>query len=298
MWNRNEQDFNWIPERFDEKQEIDWTAAWSLTEERVKYVPTAYCYYGYPPAAGHDFCRADSNGNAAGNTREEAVLQGFLELVERDSVALWWYNRARRPAIQLDSFDHPYFQALPRFYRQLGREIWVLDITGDLDIPAFAAVSPRKSRKKNDMMLGFGAHLNPEIALSRALTEMNQFLPAIIDGKPPRMTSEPLSDDAFCRPDTTVPARHLREFRRLDKGGLRENIKTCVKLARRRKIEVLILDQTRSDVGLPVVKVVAPGLRQFWARFAPGRLYETPVRMGWLNVPLKEEQLNTAHLIM
>jgi ribosomal protein S12 methylthiotransferase accessory factor len=79
---------------------------------------------------------------------------------------------------------------------------------------------------------------------------------------------------------------------------LSENIKTCVKLARRRKIEVLILDQTRSDVGLPVVKVVAPGLRQFWARFAPGRLYETPVRMGWLNVPLKEEQLNTAHLIM
>jgi len=148
------------------------------------------------------------------------------------------------------------------------------------------------------MMLGFGAHLNPEIALSRALTEMNQFLPAILDRKPPPLTSAPLKDDSFCRPAAAVTAKSLRDFSRLDKGDLSENIQTCVRLAKRRKIEVLILDQTRSDVGLPVVKVLAPGLRPFWARFAPGRLFETPVNMGWLKVPLKEEQLNAAHLIM
>ena len=36
-------------------------------------------------------------------------------------------------------------------------------------------------------------------------------------------------------------------------------------------LEVLVLDQTRPDVGLPVVRVVVPGLRHFWARFGPGR---------------------------
>jgi hypothetical protein len=43
---------------------------------------------------------------------------------------------------------------------------------------------------------------------------------------------------------------------------------------------------------LGYLKVIVPGLRHFWARFAPGRLYDVPVRLGWLPQPLAEEQLN------
>ena len=57
-------------------------------------------------------------------------------------------------------------------------------------------------------------------------------------------------------------------------------------------LEVLVLDQTRPDVGLPVVKVVVPGLRHFWRRVGPGRLYDVPVKLGWLREPLPEERLN------
>jgi ribosomal protein S12 methylthiotransferase accessory factor len=35
-----------------------------------------------------------------------------------------------------------------------------------------------------------------------------------------------------------------------------------------------------------------PGLRHFWARFAPGRLYDVPVAMGWLERPVPEAELN------
>jgi len=42
-------------------------------------------------------------------------------------------------------------------------------------------------------------------------------------------------------------------------------------------MEFLVLDQTRPDIALPVVKVIVPGLRHFWPRFGPGRLYEIPV---------------------
>jgi oxazoline/thiazoline synthase len=38
-----------------------------------------------------------------------------------------------------------------------------------------------------------------------------------------------------------------------------------------------------------VVKVVVPGLRSFWARFAPGRLYDVPVRLGRLPSPTTYE---------
>jgi ribosomal protein S12 methylthiotransferase accessory factor len=56
-------------------------------------------------------------------------------------------------------------------------------------------------------------------------------------------------------------------------------------------MELLVLDQTRPDIGLPVVKVIVPGLRHFWPRLAPGRLYDVPVAMGWLSEPLRERDL-------
>ena len=68
-------------------------------------MPTALCYYSYPLPEDQHFCQADSNGSAAGNCLEEAILQGFMELVERDAVALWWYNRVQRPGVDLDSFN-------------------------------------------------------------------------------------------------------------------------------------------------------------------------------------------------
>ena len=55
---------------------------------------------------------------------------------------------------------------------------------------------------------------------------------------------------------------------------------------------MMVLDQTRPDVGLPVVKVIVPGLRHFWPRFGPGRLYDVPVGLGRLATPTREADLN------
>jgi ribosomal protein S12 methylthiotransferase accessory factor len=78
---------NYIPLPFDEEAEIEWTPVWSLTHKVHRYLPTEYCYYFYQSAENQTYSVACSNGNAAGNSMEEAILQGFLELVERDSVA-------------------------------------------------------------------------------------------------------------------------------------------------------------------------------------------------------------------
>jgi hypothetical protein len=117
-------------------------------------------------------CIFNPNGHAAGNCLEEAILQGFLELVERDAVALWWYNRALRPALELDSFGDPYIAALRAHYRAMGWRLWALDITTDLGIPAFAAVAAPAAGER--FCLGFGSHLDAQLALLRALTEVNQ----------------------------------------------------------------------------------------------------------------------------
>lgn len=287
-----------VPVPFDEKSAIEWSPIWSLTSGDFKYLPTAFCYYGYVLPAENEFCRADSNGSAAGNALEEAILQGFMELVERDSTALWWYNRVPRAAVDLDSFAHPYFAALRSHYHKIGREMWVLDITNDFEIPAFVALSASPRSHDRNFILGMGAHFDPTIALARALTEMNQFLPGALSGSRHRVLNSNQNDLVFLSPDSSLAPRSLNEFTLRAAGDLRDDVTTCVELARERGMETLVLDQTRADVGLAVVKVIVPGLRQQWARFGEGRLYDVPVAQGWLKRPLTEDQLNPLSLFV
>ncbi len=298
--------FQRVPAPFDERRGIDWTPVWSLTHQDFKYLPTAYCYFGYPQPP-HPDCWADTNGCAAGNTLEEAILQGFMELVERDSVALWLYNRITKPRVDLESFDEPYFQDLVNYYLSINREIWVLDITSDLNIPAFAAISRRCDRDVEDIILGFGAHFDPKLAVQRALTEVNQLLPPVLtanaDGTTQYATSADtpvinwwktatLQNQLYLVPSSQIPAKVYSDYPHIDNSDLLDDIKLCQQIVEQKGMEMLVLDQTRPDIGLRVVKVIVPGMRHFWKRLAPGRLYQVPVQLGWVEKAIAEEMLN------
>ena len=304
--NARERRFNWIPLPFDEELDIEWSSVWSLTRHELRYVPTSYCYYHYPAPLEHAVCSADSNGSAAGNTVEEAILQGFFELIERDSVALWWYTRVRRPQVDLASFEEPYVDALVVHHERIGRELWVLDVTSDLGIPSFVALSRRVDKPIEDIVFAASAHFDPRIGLLRALAELNQMMPAVAgigaDGSGEYTFGEKeavewwktatLEGQPYLAPD-----RHTRPTKRSDyprqwTDNLRDDVLACQSIVETRGYEVLVLDQTRPDIGLPVVKVIVPGLRHFWSRYAPGRLYDVPVALGWTNRPSAEENFN------
>lgn len=306
-WNAKGSKFNRVPEPFADDRVINWSPVWSLTAQRHKYLPTQYLYFVADAADGDKtfLCQGCSNGNASGNNLEEAVLQGFCELIERDAVALWWYNRLSRPGVDVASFDEPYLVDLIAHYDSLGRDTWALDITSDFGIPVFVAVSRRRADEER-ILFGFGCHLDPRIALQRAFAEMNQMMgmclstvesasakvgvdmeeAEVIDW----LKTATLANQPYIAP--AQPPRRREDYPQLASGDLREDIRLCQRLVEAQGLEMLVLEQTRPEVGLKVVKVIVPGLRHFWARFAPGRLYEVPVRMGWLAEPLTEEQLN------
>jgi len=300
--------YQWVPELFDESRKIEWTPVWSLTNQMFKYLPTAYCYYGYPFSPENRFCRADSNGAAAGNTIEEAILQGFMELVERDSVALWWYNRVTRPSVNIESFDEPYLIALIKYYKSLRRNFWVLDITSDIGIPSFAAITSVADEENPNIIFGFGSHFDSKIAILRAVTEVNQVLwnsakitgDTVLQGKDLRAwrATASFKDYSFLCPDEKTRPKVYSEYQNLYNENLQTDIIACIEIGKKHGMEILVLDQTRPDIGLNVVKVVVPGIRHFWARFAPGRLYDAPVNLGWLKSPLLENQLNPIPMMM
>lgn len=296
--------FQTVPEPLDERAELEWTPMWSLTEGRARYVPTSLLFYTYQHP-GPTYALADSNGCAAGTSLEDAALQGFYELVERDSVAIWWYNRLRRPAVDLDSLDEPWTDTMRAEYRRLHRDLWVLDLTADLGIPAVVALSRRTDKPAEDIILGFGAHHDARIAVLRAISELNQFLPAVAfateAGTGYRYADPVLSDWwrtarvadlPYLVPDPAAPGTRVPDLTLPTSDDLAVDLVACQDLVRANGMELLALDMTRPDIGLPVVKVLVPGLRHFWSRYAPGRLYDVPVRLGLLPAPLAEDELN------
>jgi ribosomal protein S12 methylthiotransferase accessory factor len=303
--------FSFIPVPFDPDAEVEWSPVWSLTRGGVRYLPTAFCYYDYPQPDERTYCLACSNGCAAGNTLEEAILQGFLELVERDGVALWWYNRVRRPGVDVDSFAEPYLERLRAFLHEHGRDFWVLDLTTDLGIPVFASITRRTDGPPEQIVPGFGAHLDPKIALLRAVTEMNQMLSSPLLGRPETgAEKEPVDPDTahWLATATTANQSYLlpaegppwavAAYPQTWTDDVADDVRACQALVERAGLEMLVLDQTRPEVGLPVAKVIVPGLRHFWARLAPGRLYDVPVQLGWLSRTLTEDELNPTPMFL
>jgi ribosomal protein S12 methylthiotransferase accessory factor len=307
QWNKSGSSFTVVPRPFDESAAIEWTPVWSFGEREFRYLPTSYLYYGYPSNPETSDCWADSNGNAAGNTLEEAILNGFLEVVERDAVGMWWYNHLRRPQVDLDSFDDSYIRRCVDFYGEIGRQLWVLDLTNDFGIPVFVALSRRLEEQPEEITLGFGAHLDLRVALNRAISEMNQFLPAVSGPVGPDGTrhyafadpaaicwwkSATIANQPYLLPADDVQPRRAQEYDVYDSYDQLVDVMHCVLAAQRLGMDTLILDQTRPDVGVHVAKVIVPGARHFWARLAPGRLYDVPLQMGWLRRKLREEELN------
>jgi ribosomal protein S12 methylthiotransferase accessory factor len=310
-WNARHSAFHQVCAPFRTDVPVDWTPAWSLTAGEHRLLPTSMLYYGPGPGGCPNGPWADSNGNAAGSSPEDAIVQGFLEVVERDAVALWWYNRTRHPAVCLDSFDEPWLDRARRAYGRMHREVWVLDVTSDLGIPVMAAVSRRTDKPAEDIVLGFGAHFDPRIALRRALTEMCQLLPAVAavtsDGAGYAVRDpEPMSwwrgatveNQPYLLPDPAEQPRSPGSFAFTPRFDLRQDIEAAEAIVRAHAMELIVLDQTRPDVEIPVVKVIVPGLRHFWTRFAPGRLFDIPVQLGRRDIPTRYEDLNPVPLFV
>jgi ribosomal protein S12 methylthiotransferase accessory factor len=286
------------PPPFDPNLEMEWSPVWSLRDRRFKYLPTGFLYFFY---RGPGAINADSNGCAAGNTVAEAIVQGFLELVERDAYAIWWYNRLQRPAVDLAHFEDSYIRDLQAQLGEHGRRLWVLDVTNDFKIPTFVGITHWMQDGKENIEFGSGAHFDARIALLRTLTELNQFLSiglmgggtgekSSLDGDTPLR----LQEYPFLSPNGEATAHSASDpkFSRLD---TQEQVAACVEVAKQQGLDFMVLDQTRADIEVPVVRVVVPGMRHFYKRFAPGRLYDVPVKLKLRDWPTAEEELNQIH---
>jgi ribosomal protein S12 methylthiotransferase accessory factor len=203
--------------------------------------------------------------------------------------------------VDLSQFNDSYIRDLQSQLAETGRRLWVLDVTSDLGIPTFVAVSHWMQNGQENIEFGSGAHFDTRIALLRALTELNQFLSiglmgggtgekSSLDGVNPFR----MQDHLYLTPSGNPPVQSALGSK-FDNSDAREQVIACVRLAKKAGLDFLVLDQTRPDIEVPVVRVVVPGLRHFYRRFALGRLYDVPVKLGLRDRPIKEDELNPIH---
>jgi oxazoline/thiazoline synthase len=278
-WNRKHPDLFEVPEPFDTSAATCWVRATSLSPRRTDtYVPAAVCYLWFPFHDEPEFCIADTSGCAAGPTMEEARARALLEAVERDAVAIWWYNRLQRPGLTAASLRE----------LRVPEGFTVVDITTDLGIPCYAAIHSASDGSRP--AFGAAAHLDAASAVRRAVAEAAQMAVWGTEGAAPEL-AEWLTT-ANVGAETWLRACGHADIRSSFDGSAGELLRESVRRLEECGLDAYACDLTRDDVGVPVARVIVPGLRHPWARFAPGRLYDVPVKLGWLATPTREEDLN------
>ena len=268
---------------------IDWIAVRRLPDGVVCRLPADLCLRRATP----DFVPPLklSTGCAAGITPHAATLRGLLELIERDAVALWWRGGKRGGAIAVDSKAGQAAETLLEHIRrgQDNRQTMLLDITTDIGIPVVAAFS--FSRIDGDgFALGLGARTDPAEAARSAIFEMcqSELSLHVIAAKRRESSDAALnaSDQRqLARAAALNPQRCLllqpddsitKTLAQLDGDPLQSIIGQLA----RHKIVAYTLDLTRPRFGVPVVRVIAPGLQSEPSEIATARLIRAIAETG------------------
>jgi len=253
--------------RLDRDARWRWVEGWELAGNRPLLVPeqavTLDTTFRVPPIFD-----ISSNGLASGNLLVEAIVHGLCEVIERDAEAAWRRSGGDR-RIVLDSIADPACRALIDRIVHAGARVFVWDIAGgDAAVPVIGAAIMEDPNEPAWRTLGFyqgfGAHWLPEVAIARALTEAAQTRltyiagarddffpfdyeratdPALLAALWQRFGSscdEPVAFDDLPR----LPARSLGD-------ALAQLVAT--------QRQVIAVDLTHPDLGVPVVKVIVPG---------------------------------------
>jgi len=282
-----------VVQPYDINASMHWCPGWSITKHDRVFFPAAFCLANTP---FDDACYSlyTHNGNSAGNTQEEAILQGALELIERDATAIWWYNQVPRPGISLEVVEHSARGVINNTLSS-DWDYWLLDISHDIPVVVCAAVG--QHRRTGKFVLGFGCHLDVSIAAQRALTEMYQLI-CIKDKVSGPFDFDAIAPHPFLYPRNNTPIKTTGDFAVVEISNIKHAILHLVESLQQKGMEVCVINYSRPDIPLVTLKVVVPGLCHFWPQLASSRLYSVPVELGWLSFALTESEINPQALYL
>ncbi len=248
------------PHLLNDGMVLDWVPATVMSTGRSTMVPRALVDHDLrvreewaPPVFD-----ASRDGLAAGNTHAEAVLHGLLEVVGRDCVARA-HAAGAAPRLDTSSVDGDDARRLLDRFAAAGVAVRIHDVTGPTEVPAFEVtlVAPGTARVR-----GSACHLDREVALCRALCAAARERLARISGARDDLPLDPAAAVAAPALADAPAVRAWRDVPTLASSTFAGDVAAVAERVRHAGAgPVLVVDLSRSDVGLPVARVVVPGLR-------------------------------------
>lgn len=249
--------------------EIAWVEGFEMFRGSNIWVPACAVFHPYFPDTDLQLFRYHTNGIASGNTMEEAILHALLELIERDAWSLIEEREIAFADVMVDEDSVP-GRLLKKFEEQ-GIKIHLKDLTHDLGIPTIGAAADDTVTKDPELLtIGVGTHLNPEIACIRAITEVAQSRTTHKHGVKGNARLLKIANDmGYDRVKTVnrvwysdlTKKVHLSEMEDLSTPYVLDDIEVVLgKLVDAGFDMVIAVDLTRPETGVPVVRMMVPGL--------------------------------------
>jgi ribosomal protein S12 methylthiotransferase accessory factor len=250
-----------------------WIEGYDLLQQRTTWVPldSVTANFVRPPDFFPPIPRS-TNGLASGNHLLEAIVHGLCEVIERDAESLWEVSDDFR-LLDLATVDHPDCREVIERVERAGVRVAAWDMTSDVGIPAYGALLLEGPNQPNGRGLGvhygFGCHLSGGISLLRALTEAVQSRLTYIAGSRDdvfrhtyeQSTDESLSTGIEAELDATSARQDFTQRPSLASDSFEQDIATLLGALTRVGIDsVVVVDLTKAEIGIPVVRVVVPGL--------------------------------------
>jgi thioglycine synthase len=260
---------------FDPKtSEMEWVKSINIKNDRVVLVPANAVYHPYIPESTVKIFQSNTNGLASGNKLEEAVFHGMMEVVERDAWSIFESKREQKPEINCENTDNEIIINILALFKEVGISVKLIDLTADIKITTVAAVSDDTILKDPALLtLGVGTHLDPEVAVIRALTEVAQSRATQIHGtredtvravfmrKAGYQRMKRINSHWFGESERSV---ELSELKNASGKSFKEDIETSKKLLSKCGFEdILYIDLTRPEIEIPVVRVLIPGMELY-----------------------------------
>jgi ribosomal protein S12 methylthiotransferase accessory factor len=256
-----------LPASADADAMIPWICGWDIMNDEEILVPANAVFHPLPSEYKRLF-RTNTSGLASGNVIEEAIFHGLAEVIERDAWAL--VEAVRRTGPLIEDVEDDLARGLLEKFAAAGVDVYLRDITSDIDVATCAAAADDvRLRDPTLLTTGMGTHTSAKVAVLRALTEVAQSRLTQIHGAREDTTladfrkrigyerTKKLNrhwfEDSEKRSFSEVPSFESDDF-------LLDIKHMLGKLEEAGLDRAVVVDLTRSEIGIPVVRVIVPGL--------------------------------------
>ena len=258
-----------------EAMQLEWSLAKDIVSGEDFYIPTNAVFHPYI----HDnqvqsLFKSNTNGLASGNILEEAILHGMLEVIERDAWSIFELTHKNYAQIDLDSIESELVNDVIDKFESEGIKIKLMDFTADVKIPTIAASADDTVTKDAGLLtLGMGTHLDPEVAILRALTEVAQSRATQINGAREDTVRADFAREAGYERMKRINKFYFKDEDEKIKLSDIENKSTSsitkdIEIVKEELIandieRILYVDLTRPELEVSVVRVIIPEMELF-----------------------------------